>query len=69
MKLKGHKFLLASGATAMIRAGLPCWRPSAGMFFGLNPNPSATTVMLRGRDRFADHVERTFGDVSLDGHQ
>jgi hypothetical protein len=68
MKLKEHKHLIARGATAMIQSGSFCWQPGAEMFFGFLPNTSATDVMLRGRERFTDYVERLF-NISLDWHQ
>jgi hypothetical protein len=69
MKLKGHKHLIASGATAMIQRGSFCWQRSAEMFFGFLPNASATDVVLRGRERFTDYVERLADNKSLDQHQ
>jgi hypothetical protein len=69
MKLKGHKHLIASGATAMVQRGSFCWQPSAEMFFGFLPNTSATDVVLRGRERFTDYVERLADNISLDWHQ
>jgi len=58
MKLKGHKHLIAGGATTMIQWGTFSWLPSAAMFFGFLPNTSATDAMLRGRERFTDYVQR-----------
>jgi hypothetical protein len=69
MKLKGHKHLIASGAAAVIQRGSFCWQPSAEMFFGFFPNTSATDVVLRGRERFTDYVERLEDNISLERHQ
>jgi hypothetical protein len=50
----------------MIQRGLFCLQPNAGMFFEFLPNMSATDVMLRGRERFTDYVERL--NISIDRH-
>jgi hypothetical protein len=70
MTLKGHKNLIANGATA---AGLPCWRPGVFVRFGLvNPDTLATSRMLgetlRGRDQQGSSIERPTG-VYLFRHQ
>jgi hypothetical protein len=69
MKLKEHKQLIANGAPAMIQSRSFYLRPSAEMFFGFLPNTSARDVMLRGRERFTECVERLFDNISLDRHQ
>jgi hypothetical protein len=53
----------------MIQSGSFCWQPGAEMFSGFLPNTSATDVMLRGRERFTDFVERLFDNINLDRHQ
>ena len=68
MTLKGHKNLIANGATA---TGLPCWRPGVFVVFGLvNPNTLATSTSLmgmsretlKGRAQHGSSIERPFGD-------
>jgi len=66
MTLKGHKNLIANGATA---TGLTCWRPGIFVCFGLvNPDALAISKMLRGRDQEGSSIERPFG-VYLFRHQ
>ena len=49
MTLKGHKNLIANGATA---TGQPGWRPGVFVCFGLvNPDTLATSNPLRGMSR------------------
>jgi hypothetical protein len=64
MTLKGHKNLIANGATA---TGLPCWRPGVFVAFGLvNPDTLATSTTLcgmsketlRDRDQQGSSIER-----------
>ncbi len=59
MTLKGHKNLIANGATA---TGLTCWRPGVFVCFGLvNPNALATSKAPR-REQQGGSIERPFGD-------
>ena len=67
MTLKGHKNLIANGATA---TGLSCWRPGVFVRFGLvNPDTLATSntlkgmsrETLKGRDQQGSSIERPFG--------
>ena len=67
MTLKGHKNLIAIGATA---TGLPGWRPGVSVCFGLvNPDTLATSntlkgmsrETLKGRDQQGSSIERPFG--------
>jgi hypothetical protein len=53
----------------MVQRGSFCWQPSAEMFFGFLPNTSATDVVLRGRERSTDYLERLADNISLDWHQ
>jgi hypothetical protein len=71
MTLKGHKNLIASGATA---ASLPCWQLRAAVSFGLNPNTTATSILSPetsgSREQFiAGIVERMTSDYRLDRQQ
>jgi len=60
MTLKGHKNLIANGATP---TGLPDWRPGVFVRFGLvNPTTLATSSMLgealKRRDQQGGSIER-----------
>ena len=70
MTLKGHKNLIANGATP---TGLPDWRPGVFVCFGLaNTDTLATSRMLgealKSRDQQGSSIERPFG-VYLFRHQ
>jgi hypothetical protein len=68
MTLKGHKNLIANGATATMSR---CWLPGFFVRFGLvNPDTLATSNMLRepSRDQQGSSIERPTG-VYLFRHQ
>jgi hypothetical protein len=72
MTLKGHKNLIANGATAAVSWTLSgCWLPGDFVRFGLvNPDTLATSNMLgeRSRDQQGSSIERPTG-VYLFRHQ
>jgi hypothetical protein len=72
MTLKGHKNLIANGATPTVSMTMSrCWLPGDFMRFGLvNPNTLATSNMLgeRRRDQQGSSIERPTG-VYLFRHQ
>jgi hypothetical protein len=72
MTLKGHKNLIANGATATLSKTMSdCWLPGFFARFGLvNPDALATSNMLgeRRRDQQGSSIERPTG-VYLFRHQ
>jgi len=69
MKFKGHKNIITNGIALTGEIGSLRWQSSAMVFFGLNPDKSATTIMPRGSYQSAGSVERFSGNDSPQRHQ